>query len=443
MQIKLPENVEKIIKTLESAGYEAYAVGGCVRDSLLGRTPNDWDITTSAQPLETKALFPRTFDTGIKHGTVSVLMGKEIYEVTTYRIDGEYEDARHPKEVIFTRELSEDLLRRDFTINAMAYNPRMGLVDLYNGIEDLENGIIRCVGRAHDRFTEDALRIMRAVRFAAQLNYSIEDETRAAIKELAPTLSKISAERIQTELVKLIVSDHPEYIRVAWELGITKVFFPEFDLAMSTNQNNPHHIYTVGEHTIRVLENVRNDKVLRLAALLHDLGKPLTRCVGKDGFDHFHGHTDAGAKIAHDFFRRLKFDTDTENRVCKLVLYHDWTIGASPERIRRYINKIGEECFPDIFEFNRADMEAQGDYKKDEKLSNLCALKEAYEEVMKNRECVSLKTLAVSGKDLIAAGIPSGPALGELLKALLDIVLDDPSKNTKDYLMTVALNKEA
>lgn len=443
MQIKLPDDVEKIIKTLEAAGYEAYAVGGCVRDSLLGRTPNDWDITTSAQPLETKALFPRTFDTGIKHGTVSVLMGKEVYEVTTYRIDGEYEDARHPKEVVFTRELSEDLLRRDFTINAMAYNPGTGIVDLYDGISDLKNGIIRCVGKPHDRFSEDALRIMRAVRFAAQLNYTIEEDTKNAICELAPTLSKISAERIQTELVKLLVSDHPEYIKIAWELGITKVIFPEFDLAMDTEQNNPHHRYSVGEHTIKVLENVPKDKVLRLAALLHDMGKPSTKQVGKDGFDHFHGHPEAGAKIAHDFFRRLKFDTDTENRVCKLVLHHDWTIGATPERIRRYINRIGEESFPGIFEFNIADLEAQSDYRKAEKLSNLKALREAYDRVIEKNECVSLKTLAVSGKDLIAAGIPAGPGLGEMLKKLLEIVLDDPSKNTKDYLMSVALNKEA
>ncbi|MBP5600035.1 MAG: CCA tRNA nucleotidyltransferase, partial [Lachnospiraceae bacterium] len=233
MTINIPKDVEFIINTLEENGFEAYAVGGCVRDSLLGRVPNDWDITTSAKPLETKKLFKRTFDTGIKHGTISVLLDKEIYEVTTYRIDGEYEDARHPKEVTFTSKLSEDLLRRDFTINAMAYNPKRGLVDLYGGKEDLENKIIRCVGNPYDRFTEDALRIMRAVRFAAQLNYQIEDDTKKAIKELSPNLKKISAERIQVELVKLLTSDNPGFLKLAWELGITKVILPEFDAAMA------------------------------------------------------------------------------------------------------------------------------------------------------------------------------------------------------------------
>ena len=218
MYIELPKNVHKIIDTLEQAGFEAYAVGGCVRDSVLNRIPNDWDITTSAKPEEIKKVFKRTFDTGIKHGTVSVLFGNDIYEVTTYRIDGEYEDSRHPKDVTFTSDLKEDLLRRDFTINAMAYNPEKGLVDMYGGMEDIEKKVIRCVGNPHERFSEDALRILRAVRFAAQLDYTIDKETQDAIKELAPTLSKISAERIQVELTKILLSDHPEYLRLAYEL---------------------------------------------------------------------------------------------------------------------------------------------------------------------------------------------------------------------------------
>lgn len=436
MYIELPQHVKYIIETLEAAGFEAYAVGGCVRDSLLGREPNDWDITTSAKPLETKALFRRTFDTGIKHGTISVLLDKEIYEVTTFRIDGEYEDSRHPKEVSFTAELKEDLLRRDFTINAMAYNDRVGLVDMYGGVNDLENKIVRCVGNATDRFTEDALRILRAVRFAAQLEFEIEEETKKAIAKLAHTLSKISVERIQVELVKMLVSNHPEYIRMAWELGITKVILPEFDVMMDTKQNNPNHLYSVGEHTIKVLQNTPNDKVLRLAALFHDIGKPATLTTDELGVDHFRNHPAVGSKIAHGIFRRLNFDNDTDNKVCKMVLFHDWTIGSDPKYTRRYINKIGEDCFPAIFILNEADINAQSEYRKEEKLANLRRLKEAYDEVVRLNQCVTLKTLAVSGKDLIGAGIEPGPKIGNILNNMLALVLDEPDNNNREYLLS-------
>lgn len=442
MQIKLPENVKKIIEKLESAGFEAYAVGGCVRDSLLGRTPNDWDITTSAKPLETKALFKRTFDTGIKHGTISVLLDKEIYEVTTYRIDGEYEDSRHPKEVSFTSVLSEDLLRRDFTINAMAYNPRRGLVDLYGGVEDLQNKIIRCVGNPYDRFSEDALRIMRAVRFASQLDYSIEENTRTAIKELAPTLKKISAERIQAELVKMMTGEHPEYIETAYELGITKEFIPEFDRAMECAQNNPNHAYSVGVHTVKVLQGLPADKVLRLAGLFHDLGKVVTKTTDHNGIDHFKNHPAASAEIAREVLNRLKFDRDTETKVCNIVAYHDWAREAKPENIRRFINRIGEDAFPMIFTFNRADYRGQGNYNLESKLEHVDKLEEAYRNVVANKECVSLKSLAVTGKDILAAGIPAGPEVGKIMNSLLEEVLDDPSKNNREYLISRIRNEE-
>lgn len=437
MQIKIPENVEKIINTLEDAGFEAYAVGGCVRDSLLGREPNDWDITTSAKPEETKALFSKTFDTGIQHGTISVLLDKVIYEVTTYRIDGEYADSRHPDSVIFTDRLSEDLMRRDFTINAMAYNQKRGIVDLYGGREDLESGIIRCVGNANDRFTEDALRILRAIRFAAQLGYTIEEETREAIKNLASNLSKISAERIQVELVKTLISDHTDMLRDAYELGVTKVILPEFDRMMETEQNNPHHMYSVGEHTLAVLRNVRSDKVLRLAALFHDVAKPITKTTGADGIDHFKGHPEAGAKIAKEVMRRLKFDNESIGKVSRLVEAHDWTINAVSKHIRRYINRIGEEYFPEIFELNLADTLGQSDYKREEKLQFLEELKAAYNVVVAEGQCVSLKTLAVTGGDLIKAGMKPGPEIGEILNKMLMEVIDDPSKNNKEYLMTL------
>ena len=310
MKITLPDDVKQIIETLEQHGYEGYAVGGCVRDSILGRIPNDWDITTSATPQQVKKLFPRTVDTGIQHGTVTVLMGKEGYEVTTYRVDGEYEDARHPKEVTFTANLEEDLRRRDFTINAMAYNDSEGLVDVFGGRADIEQKVIRCVGNAEERFGEDALRIMRAVRFSAQLGFTVDPDTAEAAKKLAGTLSKISAERIQTELVKLLVSPHPDYLRYAWEYGITAVVLPEFDRTMETPQNNPHHCYNVGEHTLEALRNIEADKTLRLAALFHDFGKPQTHTTDADGIDHFHGHAKSSEQSRG---RRFCRGSETEN----------------------------------------------------------------------------------------------------------------------------------
>ena len=363
VEIQIPEKVNKIIHTLQEHGYEAYAVGGCVRDSFLGREPMDWDITTSAMPEETKALFPHTFDTGIEHGTITVLLDHEGFEVTTYRVDGKYEDSRHPKEVIFVRNLQEDLLRRDFTINAMAYNEQDGLVDLFHGMEDLKKGVIRCVGNAEARFSEDALRILRAIRFSAQLGFEIEKETRQAIRKLAPNLSYISAERIQTELVKLLVSDHPEKIRDAYELGITKVILPEFDAMMETTQETLHHCYNVGEHTIHALMNIPADKVLRLTMLFHDTGKPARKTVDPDGTAHFKGHAYVSEELTKSIMHRLKFDNDTLHKVTRLVLNHDYRMPAVPKNVRRAMNKIGEDIFPYYMEVRRADVLAQSEYQ--------------------------------------------------------------------------------
>ena len=296
--IRVPEGAGQVLKTLHGAGFEAYVVGGCVRDSILMHTPQDWDITTSAKPNEVKALFRRTVDTGIRHGTVTVLIGNEGFEVTTYRIDGAYEDGRHPKSVTFTASLDEDLKRRDFTVNAMAYSEETGLIDLFGGLEDLKARVIRAVGDPTERFTEDALRMMRAVRFAAQLDAVIEKKTLQGIRALAPNLRKVSAERTRVELEKLLVSDHPEEMRVLYETGLTAQFLPEFDACMTCEQHNPHHCYTVGEHIIHALCAVRSDKVLRLTMLLHDIGKPQCRTTDENGIDHFHGHVALGAKMA-------------------------------------------------------------------------------------------------------------------------------------------------
>lgn len=439
MTIQLPEDVKKIIEIIEKAGYEAYAVGGCVRDSLLMRNPNDWDITTSAKPEKVKELFKKTIDTGIEHGTVTIMMHHVGYEVTTYRIDGEYEDARHPKNVTFTSNLIEDLKRRDFTINAMAYNDRSGIVDAFDGISDLEKGIIRAVGNPRERFDEDALRMMRAVRFSAQLGYSIEEDTKKAIKELFPNLQKISAERIQVELVKLVSSDHPEKMRDLYETGITAVILPEFDKAMVTAQNNPHHCYTVGEHIIQSMAASDADKNIRLAMLYHDIGKPECLTTDEKGIDHFYGHPEVSGRICKASLRKLKFDNDTIHTVVQLVTHHDYQILPEKKYVRRAMNRIGKDIFPLLLKVKQADLHAQSTYQreeKQEKLDEICAL---YKEIIQENECVDLKGLAVTGSDLIAWGMKPGRELGEMLSQLLTVVIDDPGKNQKETLKEIFL----
>lgn len=438
IKIPLPEKVSYIINTLQEHGYEAYAVGGCVRDSILERVPDDWDITTSATPLETKQLFPRTFDTGIEHGTITVMIEKDGFEVTTYRVDGKYEDSRHPKEVTFTRSLKEDLLRRDFTINAMAYNDKEGLVDVFGGIEDLENRTIRCVGDAEARFGEDALRILRAIRFAAQLGFTIEESTQLGIIKLAQTLANISAERIQVELIKMLVSPNPGLLRKAYDLGVTAVILPEFDAMMETAQETPHHMYTVGEHTLKGIEGIRADKILRLAMLFHDIAKPVTKTFDEGGTAHFKLHDIKGVEMTKAILKRLKFDNDTLGKVTKLVQYHDYRIAATPITVRKAMNKIGEDLFPYYLEVRKADVMAQSEYMREEKLKNLAEVEICYQEILEKAECVTLKALAVTGSDLIEAGMKPGKKMGIVLNTLLEMVLEDPALNTKEKLLELS-----
>lgn len=434
MKIALPAKVSLIINNLQMHGYEAYAVGGCVRDSILAKQPDDWDITTSAKPEEIKRLFRRTVDTGIEHGTVTVLFGKDSFEVTTYRIDGMYEDNRHPKEVIFTNRLEEDLRRRDFTINAMAYNDEVRLVDVFGGMKDLNHHLIRCVGEPKERFFEDALRILRAVRFSAQLDFPIEPETADAIRELAPTLENISAERIQTELVKLIMSAHPERIRDAYELGITKVILPEWDSIEGVAQNTPHHKYDVAEHTVHALKNVKHDRILRLTMLFHDMGKAAMKTTDSDGRDHFKGHAMVSEEIARTVMRRLKFDNETVKKVTRLVCYHDYRIEATPRNVRRAMNRIGVNLFPYYLAVRMADVKAQSPYRRREKIENIIAMREIYQDILVNEECVTLRNLAVTGKDLMEIGMKPGRELGNMLNELLEWVIDEPGCNKKEIL---------
>lgn len=437
MRIGLPKKVKYIIETLQAAGYEAYAVGGCIRDSILGKEPNDWDITTSARPEAVKALFNRTIDTGIRHGTVTVMLDREGFEVTTYRIDGEYEDSRHPREVAYTLELKEDLRRRDFTINAMAYNETDGLVDLFGGMDDITNHIVRCVGDAKERFSEDALRIMRAIRFSAQLGYEIEEKTVEAMKELSGNLCRISAERIQAELVKLLISKHPDYLRVAYKTGITAHILPEFDLCMETDQNNPHHCYSVGEHILHTFGFIKADKVLRLAMLFHDIGKPQTLTIDEKGITHNYGHASVGEKMTLSILRRLKFDNDTIGKVTRLVRFHDRSIEPNAKSVRRAIYQTGEDIFPLLFDVKYADIMAQSDYLREKKVQKLSVLKKIYEEILARKDCLSLKELAVTGSDLIAFGMSPGQRIGHTLEQMLGIVLEEPECNQKEYLLSL------
>ncbi len=433
--MNLPADVQNIINVLESNGHEAYAVGGCVRDCILGKVPNDWDITTSALPEQVKALFSRTFDTGIEHGTVTVLINSVGYEVTTYRVDGKYEDGRHPKEVTFTASLEEDLKRRDFTINAMAYNDSKGLVDLFGGKDDLDAGIIRAVGNPTERFTEDALRMLRALRFSAQLGFEIEESTYGAICELAPTLAKISAERIQVEMVKLITSPHPEKIRDVYQTGLTRIFFPEFDAMMDCEQITKHHMYTVGEHTIVSMCNVKPDKICRLTMMLHDIAKPVCKTVDENGQNHFKMHPIEGAKMAREVLRRLKFDNDTINKVCNLVKNHDDRPAITERNVRRMIIRVGQENFPDLLEVKRADNLAQSTYQREEKLAYINELEQAYKSILAAGDCLRIKDLAINGKDLIAMGVPQGQRIGEVLNQIFDEVVDNPSLNERNSLL--------
>ena len=447
----IPRNVKKIINTLQDAGFDAYAVGGCVRDIMLGREPADWDVTTNAKPDSIKKLFRRTIDTGIKHGTVTVMMNDEDhsykgYEVTTYRIDGEYEDSRHPREVTFTEDLKEDLKRRDFTINAMAYNDASGLVDEFEGERDLKRRIIRAVGDPYERFTEDALRILRAYRFAAQLGFGIDVKTEEAASKLCKNLLNISAERIQSELTKLICSPHPDVILDMYRAGITKVILPEFDLCMKTDQKSRHHLYNVGEHTVRALmvnaefSGIEFDsdtlRYIRYALLFHDFGKPDAMTEDERGTRHFKGHAAISERKAIDIMKRLKLDNDTIHMVAALVKWHDYRPEATKANIRRAMNKSGEDVFRLLFPIRIADTLAQSMYKRAEKLAYEREIMMLYAGVIKDGDPVTLKDLAIKGQDLIERGYKPGPEIGKKLNELLQLVMEDPACNTKEQLLS-------
>lgn len=403
--MKIPGNVERIIRTLNDHGYEAYAVGGCVRDTLLDRKPGDWDITTSARPQEVKELFRRTIDTGIQHGTVTVMMDRTGYEVTTYRIDGEYEDGRHPKQVEFTSSLIEDLKRRDFTINAMAYSHETGIVDEFGGVEDLNAKTIRCVGDPMERFTEDALRILRAIRFSAQLDFTIEEQTWNAIRVIAPNIAKVSNERIQVELTKLLLSDHPEKIREVYETGISPYISENFD---SLNWKMAEIPTTLPKE-----KYVRWAGFLRCANAYDVNGTLMPQPIPSVT------EVPESASRAVKILRDLKLDNDTIGRVKTLVSWSGVELPETPEAVRRAMSRMEAEVWDALMELNEYS----------EKIHALT------EEIRTAGDCLDLKHLAVKGQDLIKAGVQPGKALGATLNQMLDDVLSHPDHNEKEYLL--------
>ncbi len=436
MKLKIPPKVSYILDILQRHGFEAYAVGGCVRDSVLAREPSDWDITTSARPEEVKACFRRTVDTGIAHGTVTVMLEEDGFEVTTYRIDGSYSDGRHPDHVTFTPSLAADLMRRDFTINAMAYNDTRGLVDLYGGMSDLQKKTIRCVGNPDLRFGEDALRVMRAVRFAAQLGFSIDPGTRDAVRRHAESLAAVSAERISAELVKLLESDHPEMTAELFRLGITAVILPEFDLCMETGCAGPMRPArdTVGEHTLRSLEVMPPDRILRLTALMHEFGKPSVRETDEFGWDHFPGQEAAGAAIADKVIRRLRMDNDTRKTVTLLIARQGLDPGPDAASVRKCMHLLGQEHFESFLALKWADLLADGG-NIDEELRKINHLHARAELIRRHGDPLEIRDLAVNGTDLLEMGV-SGKEIGTLLGRALELVLDDPGKNSRETLLS-------
>lgn len=441
-RIKIPNNANTIINTLQNNGHSAYVVGGCVRDSLMGRTPHDWDICTSATPEQMLEIFKdfRVIETGLKHGTVTIVIDGEQYECTTYRIDGKYSDNRRPDNVTFTNDLVEDLKRRDFTINAMAYNDIEGLIDPFGGTEDINENTIQCVGSAKDRFGEDALRILRAIRFAAQLDFTIELNTDWQIHQQYKSLENISVERINSEFCKIVNSDN-FCVELLLYKDVFALFIPELKNMLDFPQKNPHHDYDVFGHTVHAVENCNSDDLtVRLAVFFHDFGKPHSYQDGEDGIRHFKGHGRVSADMTDVIMKRLKFDNETRNNVVQLVYYHDATFEVGKKYVKRWLNKLGEKQFRRLLDVRRADIKGQKvicNTDKKDKIEKLDIIEKLIDEVIQENQCFTLKDLAVNGNDLIQIGYNPDKQLGETLNMLLNGVINDEFENKKDSLLNI------
>lgn len=434
----LPEKVKKIISMLENSSFEAFAVGGCVRDSILGKIPTDYDITTSALPVETKEVFKNehVIETGIKHGTVTVLMEGEPFEITTFRIDKNYLDNRRPEKVEFTRSLAEDLARRDFTINAMAYSEKNGLVDIFGGVSDLEHGIIRTVGDADTRFNEDALRIMRALRFSSVLGFEIEEKTAVSIRRNCGLLKNISSERIFSELGKLLCGKDAQKVIFTHYDTIFEVI-PELSVLKGFEQHHFRHHLDAFEHTLAVLKNVPPVPELRFAALFHDIGKPFCQSFDESGTGHYYGHAQKSAGIAETVLRRLKADSETIKTVSELVRRHEDRFEPNPKAVKRLLGKIGPELFEKLLLLMEADeMGKREEFRLQKSVFEEFRIIE--KEIIEKNECFMLKDLAINGSDLISAGFEPGPEMGKTLETLLEKVIEDEIPNEREALLSFA-----
>lgn len=439
MEIKIPDNANKILSQIENNGHTAYVVGGCVRDSLMGREPHDWDICTSATPDEVLRIFKnrRVSTVGIEHGTVVILIGNEEYEVTTYRIDGEYSDNRRPDKVEYTSSLVNDLSRRDFTINALAYNERTGLVDPFNGYKHIKEKKLKCVGNPEKRFTEDALRILRLYRFQAQLGFEIEENTEKASKSMLDNIDNLSKERVQSELCKLICGDYFFDVMKNNSDIVCKII-PELNDCVGFNQNNKYHIYDIYEHTLVAMKNSVNDKIVRLALLLHDIGKPKACELGDDGYYHYHGHGKISRDISENILNRLRFDNKTKNIILVLVEEHDRTISCTEKSIKRLLNKLGEQAVRLLLEVRIGDIKGHNPEFNEVAIENNKTQRELLDKIITDNQCFGLKDLSINGKDLINLGFKEGKEIGDVLNGLLNLVIDNELENSKDKLLEKA-----
>ncbi|WP_179948122.1 CCA tRNA nucleotidyltransferase [Geosporobacter ferrireducens] len=441
MKIPMPPEVGAILKIISGSGYESFIVGGCVRDSLLGRAPQDWDITTNAKPETVVEIFEhkgyKVTLTGLKHGTVTLVKNREHYEVTTYRVDGLYEDSRRPGSVQFTSSIQEDLSRRDFTINAMAYNYIDGLIDCFNGYEDLQNKMVRCVGDPFSRFQEDALRMMRAIRFTAQLSFKLDPAAKDGISNNAYLLQNISKERIREEFSKIITADKPSsYIRDMISVGLMKYIIPEIYGCIGFEQHNPNHDKDVLNHILDVLDHTEGDLILRLSALFHDIGKPQTFTMDEKGIGHFYTHHLRSAHMAEVIMKRLRYDNKSIEQVAILVREH-MSRYEKPRAavLKKFINRVGIENLDRLFKLQIADIKGSA-YR--DNTSIIIRLKEAVEKVLNEKQPLSVKELEISGYDLMQLGISQGKRIGEILNELMEIVLDYPEFNEKEKLLELA-----
>lgn len=443
IKINLPEDVQEIMSVIKGYGATSYVVGGCVRDSILGREPHDWDICTPALPGELLVEFEergyKVIPTGVQHGTITVNLNGNNYEITTFRRDGEYSDGRHPDTVEFTSDLIYDLERRDFTMNAIAYNSEEGLIDPYCGCEYIKDRRIRCVGNPDDRFQEDGLRILRALRFSVQLGFKIELFTKRAMIDNRSLLNKISFERINAEFVKIIESSssHCARMQLLEFEDVLAEFIPELKSTFGFKQNNPYHCYPVYAHILTVLkECVDADIITKLAAFFHDIGKPHCYQDDKNGIRHFKGHGKIGADMTDAIMRRLKFDNDTRGKVVQLVYYHDATFEVGNKYVRRWLNKIGVDQFKRLLVLRRADIMGQSKYYREERTQKLDAVKDCLEEVLKEKPAFSIKDLEIDGKDVMKYMLMDEcPEVGYWLKHILKMVIDGDLRNNRDDLI--------